>query len=290
MHGLGESNCRSAIDATSPAVQSDFWIGQNTISRTFRRCNESLQRRHFVTSDIADSSSETTQHILQCTQSIRSIQPGGDGHKSTLRVRLLHAAVRQRIMRLAQQRPDYYSIVDNGVPINDLDCIATIGTFSATLIWLSLPRQGIWMRKQEIVDYIALWRYIAYLMGTPTDYFETPEKARNIMEVLLLYEIQPTETSQILASNVISSLESQPPSFASKSFLEVNSRFLNGNELSDALGLGRPSLYYWALMVGQCLFFMGVCYTYRAVPSLDRKKITVRPTLAQSWTSTHPSD
>ena len=89
---------------------------------------------------------ETTQHILQCTRSLQSIQPGGDGHASSIRVRLLHAAVRQRILKLAKQRPEYYNVEKYGVPINDLDCIATIGTFSATLIWLSLPRQGIWMR------------------------------------------------------------------------------------------------------------------------------------------------
>lgn len=195
-------------------------------------------------------------------------------------------------MHLTRKRPEYYNVDAYGIPINDLDCIATIGTFSATLIWLSLPRQGIWMTQQEIVDYIALWRYIAYLTGTPTGPFETPEKARRIMEVLLLHEIQPTETSKILANNVIKSLavclnfprssknpadrtQDQPPSFASISFLQVNSRFLNGNELCDALGIGRPSFYYWALVVGQCLFFMAVCYTYRSIPYLDRRKIAV---------------
>ena len=92
---------------------------------------------------------ETTQHILQCTQSLPSIQPGGAGHASSIRVRLLHAAVRQKILKLAKQRPEYYNVEKYGIPINDLDCIATIGTFSATLIWLSLPRQGIWMRYEE---------------------------------------------------------------------------------------------------------------------------------------------
>ncbi len=96
---------------------------------------------------------ETTQHILQCTQSLQSIQPGGDGYASSIRVRLLHAAVRQRIMKLAMQRPDYYNVKKFGIPINDLDCIATIGTFSATLIWLSLPRQGIWMRYGYLLVY-----------------------------------------------------------------------------------------------------------------------------------------
>ncbi|MCJ1290998.1 hypothetical protein MMC34_002540 [Xylographa carneopallida] len=216
---------------------------------------------------------ETTQHILQCTRSLQSIQPGGDGFASSIRVRLLHAAVRQRIVKLAKQRPEYYDTEKWGIPINDLDCIATIGTFSATLVWLAFPRQGIWLRQQEIVDYIALFRYIGYLTGTPTDYFETPEKARTVMESLLMYEIDPSETSKTLAANVIRSLEAQPPQYASRAMLEANSRWLNGNELCDALGLGRPGFYYWALVAGQCLFFMAICYTYRSIPYLDRRKI-----------------
>jgi len=178
-------------------------------------------------------------------------------------------------MKLAAQHPSYYDVQKLGIPINDLDCIATIGTFSATLIWLAFPRQGIFLRRQEILDYIALWRYIGYLTGTPTESFETPEKAKRVMESLLMNEIDPTETSKILANNVIKSLAGQPPQFASTAFLEASSRWLNGNELCDALGLGRPGWYHWSLMAGQCLFFMAICYTYRMVPYLDRQKITV---------------
>lgn len=218
---------------------------------------------------------ETTQYILQCTQSLESIQPGGVGHVATIRVRLLHAAVRRRILALAKQKPTYYDVANFGIPINDLDSIGTISTFSSTLIWISLPRQGIFLRKQEIEDFIALWRYIAYLTGTPQEWFSTPENAKSIMESLLYYEISPTETSRILANNVIRSLEQQPPSFASRSMLEASSRLLNGDELCDALDLGRPGWYYWSLAVGQCLFFMAICYSHRAVPFLDRRKIAV---------------
>jgi hypothetical protein len=222
---------------------------------------------------------ETTQHILQCTKSLESIQPGGDGFASTIRVRLLHAAVRQRILKLASTKPEYYDIQAWGIPINDLDSMATIATFSATLIWLSLPRQGIYLRKQEIEDYIALWRYIGHVVGCPTDQFETPEQAKRLTEALLLYEIHPTETSKILANNIIRSLEGQPPGYASADFLIASARWLNGNDLCDELALSRPSLYYWSLMAGQCLFFCFFCYTYRRIPSLDRRKIETLKTV-----------
>lgn len=216
---------------------------------------------------------ETTQHILECTRSLESIKPGGDGFASSLRVRLLHASVRQRILKLTKTRPSYYSVEKYGVPINDLDSMATIGTFSGTIIWLSLPRQGIFLRQQEIDDYIALWRLIAHYVGTPTEYFSTAAKAKGMMESLLMNEINPSQTSQTLANNVIRCLENQPPAYATRSFLEASARWLNGNELCDALGLGNPSLYHQCLVAGQCIFFMMICYTYRSIPYLDRRKI-----------------
>ncbi|KKY16911.1 putative tat pathway signal sequence [Diplodia seriata] len=218
---------------------------------------------------------ETTQHILQCTRTLEGIQPGGEGWASSIRVRLLHAAVRQRILKLAETRPEYYSVEKYGVPINDLDSMATISVFSGTLIWLSWPRQGIYVREQEAVDYIALWRYIGYLVGSPTDEFATTAKAKALMETLYLDEIHPSEVSKILANNIIRCLQDQPPAYASADMLVAGARWLNGNQLGDALGLPRPSLYYWALMAGQCVFFMVMNYTYRSIPSWDRYKNAV---------------
>ena len=218
---------------------------------------------------------ETTQHILQVTKSLESIKPGGAGHASSIRVRLLHAAVRRRIMKLASEKPSYYSVADYGIPINDLDCIATITTFSTTLIYLGFPRQGIFLRPQEIIDFIALWRLVAHYLGTPTSYFATPESAKCIMDSIFISEIRPSETSKILANNIILALESQPPAYASRDFLNASARWLNGKDLSDALGLGNPGWYYFGLVAGQCIFFCIVCYTYRSVEYLDRRKIAV---------------
>jgi hypothetical protein len=241
------------------------------------RVVETLARTGGFSTKVARSRMfETTQHILQCTKSLESIQPGGDGWASTLRVRLLHVAVRQRILALAKTKPEYYDTKAWGIPINDLDSVGTISTFSASLIWVSLPRQGLFLRQQEIVDYIALWRYIGHVIGCPTEGFlDTPDHAKKTMEALLLHEIKPTPTSRIMANNIIKSLEGQPPGFASADFLTASARWLNGNALSDELGLMRPGIYYTCLMAGQCLFFCFFCYTYRSIPSLDRKKVAM---------------
>ncbi|KAF2130966.1 hypothetical protein P153DRAFT_365590 [Dothidotthia symphoricarpi CBS 119687] len=216
---------------------------------------------------------ETTQHILQCTRSLEGIKPGGEGFASSIRVRLLHAAVRQRITKLAHQRPSYYNLEEWGIPVNDLDQIATIGTFSSSLMWISLPRQGIYLLQQEIEDYLALWRYIAYLLGTPDEWFATQTKARAIMESLLYYEVNPSDMSKTMANNIVFALKEEPPTYVSADMLIASARWLNGNDLCDRLGLKRVSAYYWSLMAGQCLFFMGFSYFYRVFPSLDRKHV-----------------
>ncbi|THW50358.1 hypothetical protein D6D21_02014 [Aureobasidium pullulans] len=241
------------------------------------RVTEVLSRTGGFSVDVARNRLfETTQYLLQCTKSLEAIQPGGEGWAATIRVRLLHATVRNRIMKLAATRPEYFDTEKLGVPINDMDCVGTIVSFSSALIWISLPRQGIYLRSQEIEDYTALWRYIAYVIGCPVEgLLETKEQSKRILDSIMMHEIAPTRTSQILANNVIRSLQDQPPGYASSDFLCAGARWLNGNELCDALALPKPSIYYTALMAGQCIFFGFWCYTNRMNKSTDQKKLVV---------------
>ncbi|KAI0011672.1 hypothetical protein F4779DRAFT_626372 [Xylariaceae sp. FL0662B] len=218
---------------------------------------------------------ETTQHTLNVTRDLESIKPGGDGFVDSVRVRLLHAEVRRRIMQMAAARPEYYDTRELGVPINDLDSIGTISTFSATVVWMGLPRQGIWPRAQEIADYLALWRYVAYLMGAPHGWMATPASVKTMMESLLVSEIRPSRGSAKLANNIIAGLQGRAPTYASRGFMAAQTYWLNGEELSQALEIERPSLYYTALVLGQCVLFMALCYVYRSVAYLDEWHIKV---------------
>ncbi|KAK5661475.1 hypothetical protein OQA88_11377 [Cercophora sp. LCS_1] len=181
---------------------------------------------------------ETFSHILSVTSSLPSIQPGGHGFTSTLRVRLLHASVRRRILRLTTSSPSYYPTSTLGVPISDLESLATILSFSAALIWIGFPRQGIYLRPDEVADYLALWRYTAHLIGAPTSHLATPALAKAALESLIASEIEPSETSKILANNIIASLKEQEPTYASADFLRAEAHWLNGRELADALADG----------------------------------------------------
>lgn len=213
--------------------------------------------------------------ILQVNKSPKAMKPGGEGHASSVRVRLLHSCVRLKILSLVEQKPDYYDVDRYGIPINDLDCIGTINTFCSSIVWMGLPRQGIYLSEQEIDDYIALWRLVAYYMGTPTEPFETTAKARAMMESLLVSEIDPTEIGKVLAKNIILGLENTAPAYASKEFMEAMTRLLNGEQLADELDIPRPSLYYRVLIWGYCFWVMGIAYIIPRIPFMDRLFITV---------------
>ena len=107
--------------------------------------------------------------------------------------------------------------------------------------------------KQEVDDYVALFRYISYLLVTPTQYWETTEKAEAVMESMYLHELDPTDTSRIVGYNRIKCLEDIPLFNISREFIEASSRWMNRDELCDALDPGRPGWYHYALMSGMCL-------------------------------------
>ncbi|KAG7294369.1 hypothetical protein NEMBOFW57_004440 [Staphylotrichum longicolle] len=218
---------------------------------------------------------ETFQHVLDVTHSLPSLQPGpaAPGFASSIRVRLLHASVRRRILALARRQPSYFPTSAHGIPINDLDSIGTILAFSAAPIWLSLPRQGIYLRGPEIDDYLALWRYVAHLLGVPTHPFSSPPPARAWMESLLLADVAPSATSQTLGNNMLAALACQPPTYASADFLRAEAYWLNGPKLCTALGLAPPRWGHTLLVGAQCLLFMAVCYARRSVPAWDERGI-----------------
>ncbi|KAJ6151548.1 hypothetical protein N7470_007145 [Penicillium chermesinum] len=224
----------------------------------------------FSTSQLLRRLLNTFQWLAQITSDLPSIQPGGDAHVATVRVRLLHASVRARIRILAAKDPQYFDLQNWGLPCNDLDQIHTISTFSSNQLWLHLPRLGITPTDQEIVDYVALFRYIGYILGVPPSYFERPKDAKLLMESLCVTDLQVTETSRTVAYNFIQCVANLPwPFHISGGFLEAGSRWINGDDLSDQLNLGHPSYLQYMAFVGQYILSVELAWAQRLVPAFD---------------------
>lgn len=98
--------------------------------------------------------------------SAQSLRPGGKGWEMALRVRALHAKVRRSILASSKNKWD---VNKYGIPINQEDMAGTLLGFSVNVLWGIEFVAGVELSKQEREDYLALWRYIGWLLGVGTE-------------------------------------------------------------------------------------------------------------------------
>lgn len=113
---------------------------------------------------------ETTKWWIDVTE------PGamarfGEGFKSTLRVRVIHAMVRRQVA----QRADW-DASDLGLPVNQTDMQATYLGFSIVYL-LGLKLVGIPLTRAEKEAVLHLWRYIAWVNGVREDHLHALDDA-----------------------------------------------------------------------------------------------------------------
>lgn len=82
----------------------------------------------------------------------------GQGWKSAVRVRMLHSTVRVRILNKKGIK-NVYDVEQDGLPINQEDLLATLGSFAVAPLW-SLRRIGVTLSREEEAAYLAVWRHI----------------------------------------------------------------------------------------------------------------------------------
>lgn len=244
------------------------FMGENTAAPGV--CEVLVRTGGFSTRKLLMRLLETFQFLLQVTESLEAIQPGGSGHTTAIRVRMLHASVRARIHKLIQTRPDYFDTAKFGEPINILDSIHSISTFCCNHTWLQLPFLGVQPSLQESADYIALFRYVGYLVGTPDEHFQTIEHAKATMESMLLYETRISPTCLIVGHNFVQCITDLPPFNVSAQFVEAGSRVFNGDSFCDSLGHGTPGWYSYLCFRGFCWLVRTLAFAQHLSPAVDR--------------------
>jgi len=87
-----------------------------------------------------------------------------DGFRMTMKVRMLHAAVRYHC-----SRSRHWDWNDWGISVDNVSAVYTMGTLFTEAVIDALAKGGIRLRDSERDDIVALWRYIGYVMGIPDD-------------------------------------------------------------------------------------------------------------------------
>ena len=123
----------------------------------------------------------------------------GEGFHYSLRVRMVHCAVRFGVSRSPKWEWNEW-----GMPITNTDLFFTTSkVFCANLVD-ALEKLGMHYTAQDKEDIFALWRYVAYVMGVPDELNHT-SAADSIYknEIVHMVEREPDEACRILLHSLI---------------------------------------------------------------------------------------
>lgn len=169
--------------------------------------------------------------------------PRGAGVRASVKVRLMHATVRQSLGRSPKWDAQAW-----GTPINQLDMAGTALLFS--YVFLEGMRQlGARHSQAERDALLHLWRYAGYLMGVREELLcATEAEARTLWELILATQGMPDEDSVRLTHALLDDPERQakgPEELArARRFTQLTRvlcRYLVGDTYADALKLPRTS-------------------------------------------------
>ncbi|KAL3785731.1 hypothetical protein HJC23_006300 [Cyclotella cryptica] len=114
-----------------------------------------------------------------------SLRPGGKGWEAALRVRVLHAKVRRSLLQTATRTMGAWDVETNGIPINQEDMAATLLAFSVNVLLGIEFVAGKPLGVEDQRDYLALWRYLGWLLGVDTSEWERSSNPRKDGEALV---------------------------------------------------------------------------------------------------------
>ena len=135
---------------------------------------------------------------------VAAAAPGGlrrdqPGFKETIRVRVIHAHVRRRLLASAKWRVDEW-----GVPINVTHSAWLISGGFSTIPVRAMSDVGLHFSQLERDDIQHLWRYIGWLIGVPDDLLADDEaRALELDAIKDLADAPPDEDSRALVTALI---------------------------------------------------------------------------------------
>jgi hypothetical protein len=164
---------------------------------------------------------------------------GANGYIHTIQVRLLHARVRQTLLKRGWDQSA------TGLPINQLDMIRTWLDFTYVPL-NALSNFGITLTRQQLDDLYHNWQYIAYLLGIDEHCYRSitdQGSAKVWLDLISSTEEPPNEDSRALEdamlvaiAQVLGDLLKLSPSL-SFDLASAVTRRMHGDKLANKLGI-----------------------------------------------------
>lgn len=182
----------------------------------------------------------------------------GEGFKSAVRVRLMHAQIRKMLKKSGTwNEPEW------GHPINQSDSMATILEFSSIFI-MGLRLLGFRFSTEEREGVIHLWRYVGYLMGVDERILpanETDSLRAMMIQFCLLGESDEDTKALGQALNNVPKLRAgdvkwkQLLANIETQYRSAFTRLVMGDTSGDALGLPKSAAWKTAVLSGSSVVF-----------------------------------
>ena len=216
-----------------------------------------------------------TSRFVQAVCAPGGMRPLAEGWAITVKVRLMHARVRQMLVKSARWDERAW-----GLPINQHDMAATTLLFSIS-VTEGLRQLGMHVRASELDDYVQLWRWVGHVMGVDPAILPTSDaEGRRLAALIEATQGPPDDDSRSLVRALMeSALEGarSPAELTAASrrmqFGYAVCRELVGNDLADRLAIERTP---WRVAVGVLQRLVRATERVRVrIPAADRQAIAV---------------
>jgi hypothetical protein len=190
-----------------------------------------------------------TATLVQQVMRPGAMAVGQPGWRAVLRVRLLHAMVRQHVRIRVPDWPHERL----GAPINQLQMGLTALGFSLVIV-KGLRRLGVAVTDAEARAYQHLWRCANALQGVDLRLLpDTLDDEARLYEAYAHTLMQPDANSRTLVAAVHQALAWQSPFFLPQGALEAASRRILGAALCDRLAIPRHPVWAAVLALAAAL-------------------------------------
>ena len=162
-----------------------------------------ISKSFFLTGKLRDQGvrrlRQNNRHMIEIFMP-GGLERGSDGWKLSVRIRLIHARVRQLIRQSGEWDEEAW-----GAPISAAHVGFSITAFSARLL-MHLRSLGAAFNDEERASFMSVWRYSGYLMGIPESIlFEREADAHELFRVGSMCEPSGSDESIAMANALINS-------------------------------------------------------------------------------------